>query len=258
LKSALSLTLIVCLFGSALPVTAQEQTETSGSFDLGGPVAPATAAGPLARAVMRQAVRLAAVQSGGTSAESNWSRVRKLASGTEIIVTVKGSRPTNRYFLAGDESELMVLNVADPALPVAARDLLRDAASVHPKPFPGAQQAGPKNVRVGPDGVFVADQKVTDLGQVEHIARTDIAEIKTPPKSFLQRYWESGHGRGLALTVAGVLAGGVIGAVVVMRAKKCDTCGVVGLFYGGIAGGVIGKVLAYRWAASHDVIYRAP
>jgi len=37
MKSALSLTLIVCIVVSALPVTAQAQVERPGSFDLGGP-----------------------------------------------------------------------------------------------------------------------------------------------------------------------------------------------------------------------------
>ena len=44
MKSVLSLTLIVCLLESALPLTAQEQTERTG---------------PLAKAVTREAVRLA-------------------------------------------------------------------------------------------------------------------------------------------------------------------------------------------------------
>jgi hypothetical protein len=258
MKAARSLTLILALMTSALPVSSQERIDRT--------------TGPIGRAIALEAVRLAAdgeppsssietVQQRSKPAEPSWSRVRQLAPGTEIIVTVKGSKPANRYFLAGDESDLMVLNVADPALPVAARDMLRDAVSIHPKPIPGAPQAGTKNVRVGPDGVFVGNQRVADLGQVEHIARDDVTEIKTPPKSGLQRYWESGLGRGFTITAAGILAGSAIGIGVGLVANKtngCDRCPLAGLFYGGIAGGVIGKVLAYRWAASHDVIYRAP
>ena len=91
MKSTPSLTLIVCLVASALPVTAQEK-------------------GPLARAVTREAVRLAAVQSGGTPAESNWSRVRGLASGTDVVVTVQGSKPARRRMVQADESTLTVQN----------------------------------------------------------------------------------------------------------------------------------------------------
>jgi hypothetical protein len=50
MKSALSLTLIVCLVASALPVTAQGLAEMPVPFDTRGSATPATA-GPLARAV---------------------------------------------------------------------------------------------------------------------------------------------------------------------------------------------------------------
>ena len=129
MKSPFSLALIVCLVGLALPVTAQEQTQKSVSVDLSGPASVATA-GPLARAVTREATRLAAageatgddtVQQGGNPAESTWSRVRKLVPGTEIIVTVKGSPPAQQDVVTGGEVDLTVLKVADPTLVRAAR-----------------------------------------------------------------------------------------------------------------------------------------
>ena len=54
MKSALSLTLIVCLLESALPATAQAQTERTG---------------PLAKAVTREPVRLTAA---GETTSSNY------------------------------------------------------------------------------------------------------------------------------------------------------------------------------------------
>jgi hypothetical protein len=54
LKSALSLTLIVCLAASAVPVTAQEQTKTPGSFDL-GEAASSNTGGSLTSAETREA-----------------------------------------------------------------------------------------------------------------------------------------------------------------------------------------------------------
>src|SRR5207247_695286 len=82
-----------------------------------------------------------------------------------------------------DGSSLTVLNLTDPTPPRTAKDALRNVASRHPEYFPAAQQGGQfvleKNVRMGPDGVFVASQKVADLGQlVENIARHDVAEIR--------------------------------------------------------------------------------
>lgn len=220
MKLPLSLTLVVSLVVPALPGTAQAQVERSGSFDLHGLATPATA-GPLASAMTREAVRLAAaaepaggeaVQQSGKPVESNWSRVRKLAPGTEILVTVKGSLPVQRYFVAGDESNLTLLNVADPALSATARDVLRDVASNHPNYFPGARQGGTfvleKNVRVAPDGVFVADRKVTELSQVvEQIERQDIAEITT---AAIER---NVAGCAVAGYYGGAIVGGLPGAV---------------------------------------------
>jgi hypothetical protein len=75
MKTALSLTLIASLVGSALPVAAQEKTETT--------------AGPLARAITREVIRLAAVPQSHV-AESEWSQVKRLTLGTEVTVTVQG------------------------------------------------------------------------------------------------------------------------------------------------------------------------
>jgi hypothetical protein len=268
-KSALSLTLIACLMTSAFPAAAQNQTEPPASFDLRGPAT----AGPLAQAAMREAVRLAAVgeprstgietvQQGGQSTESNWSRVRKLAPGTEIIVTVKGSPPATRYFVAADESDLTVLNVADPTLPRAAREVLRDVASTHPEHFLAAQKGGQfvleKNIRVAPDGVFVADRKVADLTQViETIARNDVAEISGPVP------YSPGHEALVGLGVGAAIGAGIY----LLLCHGFGGCGGADVgpllgtaaLFGGIFAGI--SLLPGGYHARHrpwEVIYRAP
>jgi hypothetical protein len=61
MKPALLLTLsIVCLVGSALPVAAQENTVTTGSFDGRGPATQWTMATPVGLAISREAARFAA------------------------------------------------------------------------------------------------------------------------------------------------------------------------------------------------------
>jgi hypothetical protein len=189
MKSAVSLTVIVCVVASVRPVNAQQ------------PAAPPVTVCPLTRAITREAARLPAageptagevVQQTSKPVESNWSRVRRLASGREIVVTVKGSPPAQRHFVAAAEADLTLLNLTDPALPAAARDVLRDMAANHPGFFPVADKQSFVNgtVRVAPDGVFVTDRKVADLGQiVEHIPRTDVAEIKALSKS--PQHWRS-------------------------------------------------------------------
>lgn len=115
MKSALSLTLIVCLVGSTVPAAAQ------------APVA----ADPIARSITREAARFAAAQQ-NQSADAEWSRVRGLAPGTEVIVTVHGSPPGTRYVVLADTSDLTVLNVADSTLPVAARLLTNASVLAEP------------------------------------------------------------------------------------------------------------------------------
>src|SRR5712691_9271926 len=134
MKSALSLTLIASLVGSA-PVAAQDRVEST--------------AGPIARAVTREAVRLA-VDPQSEPADSDWARVRALVPGTEVIVAIKGARLGKRYIVRADESELVV--------------------------------------------------KVTERGQVETLARTDVVEIGIPVSHHPARI--------------GALIGAAIGAVV--------------------------------------------
>ena len=92
MKSALSLTLIASLVGSVVPVAAQNRVE---------------ATSPIARSLMREAVRLAA-DSQTEPAGSDWARVRALVPGTEIIVTIKGAGLGKRSVVRADESELVV------------------------------------------------------------------------------------------------------------------------------------------------------
>lgn len=279
IRSGLSLTLIGCLVTLALPVTAQEQTEP-GSFDIRGPGSPTTS-GPLTRAVTREAVRLAAaggptapgiesVQQSGKPARSDWSRVLKLAPGTEIVVTVNGASPAQRYFVAAEESDLTVLNLTEPTLPANARDVLRDVASNHPEYFLAVRQHGtfvlPKNVRMVPDGVFVADRKVADLGQVvENIVRTDIVEIAIATRttrtrgsaiwSSVERHARIGAGVGALIgLMAGLADGG-------SHCSDCVPAGVIVIVGAGIGaeiGAINGAVLGALTGKTQNMIYHAP
>lgn len=116
MKSALLLTLIVSLAGSAMPLAAQEEVRTELS--------------PLARSIVREASRLAldsmalgveAVQQSGNPGDSNWSRVRGLAPGTDVVVTVRGRKPDRRRIVQADESTLTVLSRSTQVVEVLAR-----------------------------------------------------------------------------------------------------------------------------------------
>jgi hypothetical protein len=211
--------LVVCVVASALPVTAQV----------------------------------------GNPRQSDWSRVRNVAPGTEVIVTVRGSQPGTRYVALAGESDLTVLNVADLTLrsEFAARRVLLNVASHHPEYFADAERAGEfvdNDVRVAPDGVFVAGRKVVDLDQViERLARIVVVEIKTAKT----------RGAGSPGAVLGALIGyfgGAWAGHMIGRAAGADPSNLGFMFWGGVGGGVAGGLLGYRVASreTDDVIYRAP
>ena len=239
MRSAVSLALVTSLIGSALPVAAQQHTPMPG---------------PIARSITREATRFATVEQ-SKPVDSEWSRVRKLAPGTELIVIVKGSQPSNRYFVAGDESDLTVLNVGAPSLPTAARDVLRDLASTHPEYFLAAQKGGEfaveKNVRMGPDGVFVADRKVADLAQiVEQYGRHDITEITTA------KIESNPVGCALAGYYGGGIVGGIPGAVIGGAVGRDTGPALAGM----MVGWSMGAVHVYRKCRHkpEKLIYSAP
>jgi hypothetical protein len=233
MRSVVALVLIECLLTATVPVRAQEVS-------------------PFTRAVAREAGRLAATGDfrpsaghapgrGGEPADDNWSRVLKLAAGTGIVVTVQGSAPADRYYVSGDDSGLTVLNVGATALPSAARDVLRDVASTHPEYFSAAQKGRQirleKQVRLGPDGVFVADRNVAALVDVvEHFSRDTIAEIQTAPVD----------SNPVGCAVAGYYGGALIG-------------GLPGALIGGAAGNDTGPALAgmmVGWSLGSLYVYR--
>lgn len=164
-------------------------------------------------------------------------------------MTIRGSQPGSRSFVLTDQSGVTVLNLTGPTLPGAATRVLRDMAFHHPEYFAAMQQSetfGEDDVRVGRDGVFVGNRKVTDLGEVvETIARNDVVEIRGPVVA-----------RGSVLgAVLGGWLGFSAGAVPALGGAAAVLAWPV-LIGAVAAGGFLGS----HWS-SHEtqgVIYRAP
>jgi hypothetical protein len=95
MRLAVSIPLIVCLVTSTLPLEAKDRMEPT--------------AGPIARGIAREAARLTVNQT-ASSDDADWSRVRKLASGAEIIVTIERAQPVERRVVRVDESSLTLSN----------------------------------------------------------------------------------------------------------------------------------------------------
>ena len=205
MKATLYFVLIVGLVGAAVPVTAQGQ-------------------GPLALAFTREAnaVRLASAQSGGTTDESSWSHVRALQARTDVVVTIRGSKPETRQIVEADDSTLT----------------LSDTKS---RWFPGSR------ARRNQDPV------------VESIAREDVLEIRFSG-SVSKKRRAGGILAAIAGAYAGGAAGFLVAlATVPDDAPVLDPSPLGGVAI--VGGAVAGGWLAYRAvmpSTQGDLIYRAP
>jgi hypothetical protein len=202
-------------------------------------------------AITRLAARLAADPQSDT-ADPNWSRVRTIVPGADIIVTLKGTPPATRYFVAADGSSLTVLNLTDPALPRTVTHRLRSVASNHPGYFTAEKIAFvdvDREIRVGPDGVFVAARRIADLEQiVERIASDHVVEISSPVRT-----------RGsVELAVTGVVAGSLVGFLVSLDAGGThgDPLRKTAILWLPVAAGLLGYHAFHHKVGG--VIYRAP
>ena len=107
-----------------------------------------------------------------------WKRVERLDPGARIAVGVDGGAMAERYFVQLSGSELVVLDLTAPDLP--KRQLL-EMTKNNPSWMAGTAKSTYKDnsLRVGPDGVFVKDKKVSDLDAVVlHIPRAKVTAVK--------------------------------------------------------------------------------
>jgi hypothetical protein len=106
-----------------------------------------------------------------------WKRVNRFDVGTRVKVIVVGAAAVERYFVQLSDTELIVLNLTSDSVP--KRQLLNMAID-NPGWIAGTSKTTYRdnNLRIGPDGVFVKDQKVADLASVvERIPREKVTSI---------------------------------------------------------------------------------
>jgi hypothetical protein len=176
--------------------------------------APA-ASGPIASAAAREAKRVALIQAAGPSGD--WSRVRTLPPASELTVSLKNASGLKGRFVVADPSNVVILDVDHPALPERGKSLLVQFASMYPLYFgPGRRAFVYKELRVGADGVFVADQRVADRDAIVRvIPRSEIAQVAVPMKM-----------RGSTLgAVGGAAAGLGLGFVAMLSTIDCPFAG---------------------------------
>ena len=132
-----------------------------------------------------------AATAGAQPAADFWPHLKKLSPGTLIDVTFNAGESGRRYFLTASDAELLTLNLTDPALPVAAKNVLRNLAETNLEFLLDATPSGTvtqDNVRLGPAGIFVGERKVGEFGQVvERVTRDRVVDVRRPggsPLSF--------------------------------------------------------------------------
>ena len=113
------------------------------------------------------------LQAGAT----DWKRLQRLDPGARLKLTIGTAAAVERYFVQLQDSELIVLNLTSKNLP--RRQLLRMAAD-NPGWIANTSKTTYRDnsLRIGPEGLFVRDQKVAELADVvERIPRDQITSI---------------------------------------------------------------------------------
>jgi len=259
-----------CLAVSALPASAQEPAARPSSSDWRHP-APLSA--PPIEDLTRQAMRLAAAigdssttQPRDTSEQSQWARVRRVTPGTAVVVAVAtagGIDATDqilrRIFLSADDSGLTLLNLTQPALPAAAARSLREIAAQHPGFLEGAARGGVYvigHVRLNGAGVFMADRKVADLGDVvETRSRQDVVAIQTRERG--RGAW--GRLGPLGGYFVGAMFGGRLAGLACQGTIGRDRCDTGAFLTGALVGGLSGMGYGIHAARreTDELIYAA-
>lgn len=194
----------------------------------------------------------------GRSADKDWSRVRALDPGKEIGVSLGDSSTVERLFVSADESTLTLLNLTDSPQVAKAARTLPEIVSRHPEYFTGAAKGRTylvDNLRLSPEGVFVADSKVAELQRViETSERRAVAEIKIRQRG--RGFW--GHLGPLGGNMVGGFVGGLAAGFACQAAagrNRCDSGAfLVGMVVGGLVGGTYGFHAARR--ETEEVLYR--
>ena len=185
-RSWVSAALVTVLLGSDVPVFAQLNSFAPG--------------GPLTRAAMREATRLAAGDAEPTGVDASWRRLQHVEDGTVLSVTLTDGSQVQGYFILADDTSIVLLIPDVSATPADRQELAKMTAR-----YSGFL----RNARHGGTFLVGAATRIVDrvvstdartVGMLRDIEAADVAEISGAVKS-----------RG---SVNGAIGGAVVGAVV--------------------------------------------
>ena len=219
----------------------------------------------VADAVRSQARRLAAqpvssavpVHGAPTDSDRDWAQIRRIAGGRDVQLTVGQRPPFVRAYLTSDSTEIVVLNLADQSLPLAAVRIVRTLAATSPDfLLHERSEYAEDRVRLDRDGLWIDSRLVVGRADlIQHISRGDVREVRfTPPGD---SYWRSHLLWGLAAgAVFGYMYGSQCGHGAVRA--ECDSYGKMFMVLGGGAGLGIGAAVAAHGLPPTAPIYSAP
>jgi hypothetical protein len=178
MKAVLSVALILILATSTGSLAAEKPL--SPSLAVEKQLSPRDAAGPLARAITREAVRLATTPQASQPSFDSW---HNLTAGAEVLLTIRteSSDAILRTYVSAEESRVTFLDLTDPELSPETAQVLRVMARSHPDYLSQARQRTSHYgaMRVGPDGIFLGSQKVATLDRVvQEIERDQIVAVR--------------------------------------------------------------------------------
>jgi hypothetical protein len=249
-----AISVVVVLLGSTVPIAGQERT----------------AASPFSQAALRRAVTAPAAREVVPPAPESgqepgdWSRVRRLSAGTNIVVTAVNLVAGPLEVLDADDASLTVLST-DGVTSSGRGSTIRGMATGDPRGLAAVARGRTLiqgDLRIAPEGVSIAGRKIMELRQLlVRIPRADVTEIRRMTGGRTGKRVAGGVVAGYFGCFGGALAGGLVG-LMIGKAVGADPSNLGPIVVGGLSGGVIGSIFAFRKVAGPRVrdtlIYQAP
>jgi len=170
--------------------------------------------GPIAASIERHAAD--GVWDTSATHDDRWTRVKRIAPGTDLVIATASSDGLTRVFVSADDDGMTVLNLATNPPCRSAKGLL-DVARMRPELFEPARLAvgfiaGDVDVRA--DRILVTGNwDCATSSVVERIPRASVRIVKSPRTVQSSTAW----------TVAGASLGFIIGGyMAVAAALSCD------------------------------------
>jgi hypothetical protein len=181
--------------------------------------------------------------------DRDWDRVRRLRSGTEIVVTAVTLPAAPYEMLAANDLVLTLLNTTAMASSRHESRLRRIDSESLARVAQGSFAIVDGDLRVGAEGIFVAGQKVMDIGELlVTVPRAEVSRI-TRMEVHSTR---SGVGGGFLGFFGGYFLGALLGAKIA-SARGGDASNLNWLFFGGLGGAIAGAIFGHQVAAGRTV-----